>query len=209
MTTRFEIPPAYASWREGDTAVFVRIGAHCIDLAWPWFQPWDVRALRSSAWQTMTMKQTRARRRKTTPKRRNVQRRLDALDLKLRKLVRLFPLCGAGPADPCDRPKGHEGPHLWEWAKTVASLRDQIADLKTPSAREQLIIAAARPRCLSIGPKPQYYRCGLFANHHGNHSKVIPADAPWFPGPCTCPPDDNLQEPTCIQHGMQRQADRD
>ncbi len=37
---RWEIPIGYWSWREGDQTVRVTIGAHCIDLGWPWWKPW-------------------------------------------------------------------------------------------------------------------------------------------------------------------------
>lgn len=38
--SRWEIPAQSISWREDDQAVHVVIGAHCLDLAWPWWKPW-------------------------------------------------------------------------------------------------------------------------------------------------------------------------
>jgi hypothetical protein len=38
--TRWEIPKGRWSWREGDQTIVITIGAHSIDLAWAWYQPW-------------------------------------------------------------------------------------------------------------------------------------------------------------------------
>ncbi len=37
---RYEVPAATWSWMQDGQPVFVRIGAHCVDPAWPWWQPW-------------------------------------------------------------------------------------------------------------------------------------------------------------------------
>jgi hypothetical protein len=40
VLTRWEIPAGRWSWREGSAIIQVTVGAHCVDLAWPWWQPW-------------------------------------------------------------------------------------------------------------------------------------------------------------------------
>lgn len=40
--TRWTIPAGSWSWRDGERSVRVVIGAHCVDLAWPWWTPREV-----------------------------------------------------------------------------------------------------------------------------------------------------------------------
>ena len=43
--TRFEIPASRATWRDKNGVVWERVlGAHSVDLAWPWWSPMDLLA---------------------------------------------------------------------------------------------------------------------------------------------------------------------
>lgn len=112
---------------------------------------------------------------------------------------------------PCDRPRGHAGPHLFELVKANADLRDQIADLRTPGIRERLVTGARRRCPLLIGADDprltNKLRCGLDAEHLGRCNAIITPDAPWFIAPCICPAPP--PDPMCPQHGLVRHADRE
>jgi hypothetical protein len=44
--TRFDIPAGTASWVDSAGALCrAQIGAHCVDVAWPWWRPWSWTAL--------------------------------------------------------------------------------------------------------------------------------------------------------------------